>query len=56
MGLSPSAWDVEVASGRLPKPVQVTSGVKGWDKHDLDDWIEARKEAQATVANPWDDA
>lgn len=59
VGLRVSTWDAEVAASRVPRPVQVTNGVKGWDRYDLDAWIEERKAMQASAANdanPWDDA
>jgi predicted DNA-binding transcriptional regulator AlpA len=55
VGLAVSTWDVEVAAGRAPQPVQVTNGVKGWDRHDLDAWIEDRKASQSARPNSWDD-
>lgn len=56
VGLAASTWDAEVAAGRAPKPVRVTDGVKGWDRHDLDAWIEERRAASGLEPNPWDDA
>lgn len=55
VGIAPSTWDVEVKEGRAPRPVQVTAGVKGWDRHDLDLWIEGRKQEQPEQVNPWDE-
>lgn len=52
-GVSVSTWDAEVAAGRAPKPMQVTAGVKGWDRHDLDAWIEAQKATGDAAPNPW---
>jgi predicted DNA-binding transcriptional regulator AlpA len=54
VSLGATTFDIEVAEGRAPKPVQITPGVKGWDRHDLDMWIEDRKAAQAVLVNPWD--
>ena len=54
LGLSESTLAAEVKAGRLPAPVSITSGVKGWDRHDLDRWIEERKAAQAAPVNEWD--
>ena len=54
LGMSPATLDTEVKEGRAPAPVQVTAGVKGWDRHDLDMWIEARKAAQPAAPNRWD--
>ena len=54
LGMSASTLDAEVKAGRLPAPVSITSGVKGWDRHDLDQWIEDRKAAQAVKPNSWD--
>lgn len=56
VGLGATTWDAEVAAGRAPAPVHVTSGVKGWDRLDLDAWIEERKAASGLAPNPWDDA
>lgn len=58
LGLGVSTFDAEVAAGRMPMPVAVTRGVKGWDRFDLDAWVEDRKAATgcASAANPWDDA
>jgi predicted DNA-binding transcriptional regulator AlpA len=55
VGLGATTWDAEVSAGRAPRPVNVTPGVKGWDRHDLDLWIEERKAAQAPALNPWDE-
>lgn len=55
VGIAPSTWDVEVKEGRAPRAVQVTAGVKGWDRHDLDLWIEGRKQEQPEPVNPWDE-
>jgi len=57
VGLGTTSFDAEVAAGRAPKPVQITGGVKGWDRLDLDAWVEDRKaiSAAAETANPWDD-
>lgn len=54
LGISAGTLDAEVKAGRLPAPLGVTSGVKGWDRHDLDQWIEERKAAQAAAINEWD--
>lgn len=54
-GLGGTTFDAEVREGRAPAPVPITNGVKGWDRLDLDLWIEGRKQAQAPVTNPWDD-
>lgn len=54
VGLGASTWDAEVAGGRAPQPVQVTDGVKGWDRYDLDAWIEERKAVSGHTPNPWD--
>jgi predicted DNA-binding transcriptional regulator AlpA len=53
-GVGPSTFRAEVGAGRAPQPVHMTDGVKGWDRHDLDQWIEVRKEAQARKPNSWD--
>ena len=55
LGISASTFDVEVKARRLPAPVSITNGVKGWDRHDLDQWIEERKAAQASPINAWDE-
>ena len=55
VGLGATTWDTEVAAGRAPRPVQVTDGVKGWDRFDLDAWIEERKAAQ-NKGCAWDKA
>ena len=54
MGVSPSTWDAMCKAGDAPPPVVITNGVKGWDRHDLDQWIEDRKAAQAVKPNSWD--
>ena len=54
-GLGATTFDAEVAAGRAPRPVQLTPGVRGWDRHDLDEWIEELKAAHAPAINPWDD-
>lgn len=54
VGMGATTFDAEVAAGRAPRPVHVTAGVKGWDRFDLDAWIEDRKAAQAGGENPWD--
>lgn len=54
VGLGATTLDQEVAAGRAPQPVQITGGVKGWDRLDLDAWIEDRKSAQAARLNSWD--
>ena len=54
-GMSATTFDTAVRAGEAPRPVQMTGAVKGWDRHDLDSWIEARKEAQAVPVNPWDE-
>lgn len=56
LGVSVSVFDVEVAAARLPRPVRVTRGIWAWDRHDLDQWIEDRKGAEGSGANPWDTA
>ena len=30
----------------LPKPVQISKGIKGWRQSDIDRWLEARRAAQ----------
>ncbi|PCD79986.1 AlpA family phage regulatory protein [Acetobacter orleanensis] len=49
LDISPSLLDREVASGRLPKPVQLTPTVRGWVRDDLDAMIDDLK-------NPMDPA
>lgn len=55
VGMSASSWDAEVAAGRAPKPVQMTSGIKGWDRLDLDAYVEDRKAASCLMPNAWDE-
>jgi predicted DNA-binding transcriptional regulator AlpA len=45
LGLSPSAFDNAVNEGTLPAPVPVYGTVKGWDRADLDAWVENQKTA-----------
>ena len=52
--ISVSKWDSLQGLPGVPKPVEVIDGVKHWDRHDIDQWIEARKEAQAVRPNKWD--
>ena len=57
VGLSATTFDAEVAAGRAPRPVQITGGVKGWDRFDLDTWVEDRKAiSEAADVNEWDAA
>jgi predicted DNA-binding transcriptional regulator AlpA len=55
LGISTSMLDAEVRAGRFPTPITIMGAVKGWDRHDLDQWIEDRKSQQGAVVNPWDD-
>jgi predicted DNA-binding transcriptional regulator AlpA len=36
-------------------PIQLSPGVKGWLREDLDAWLDARagREAASPVSNPW---
>ncbi len=54
LDLSVSLFDREVAEGRLPPPVVITAGVKGWVRDVLDAWIDDRMGAPAEQPNPWD--
>jgi predicted DNA-binding transcriptional regulator AlpA len=55
LSVSTTMLDNEVREGRLPAPFVVLGSVKGWDRHDLDRWIEDRKAQQGAEVNPWDD-
>jgi prophage regulatory protein len=54
LGMGTTKLDAEVKAGRLPAPLSITPGIRGWDRHDLDQWIEERKAAQAAPVNEWD--
>jgi predicted DNA-binding transcriptional regulator AlpA len=55
LSVSTTMLDNEVKAGRLPQPFVVLGSVKGWDRHDLDRWIEDRKAQQGAPAEAWDD-
>ncbi len=54
VGICAGTLDIEVREGRAPPPVALTKTVKGWDRDDLDRWIDERKAAQSAPVNPWD--
>ena len=55
LSISPTMFDNEVKAGRLPAPFVVAGTVKGWDRHDLDQWIDQRKAEQGAPMEAWDD-
>lgn len=55
VGMSRSMFDAEVKAGKLPKPFPTAGSLQAWDKNDLDDWVDARRDAAfATNVNEWD--
>ena len=55
LSVSTTMLDNEVKAGRLPAPFVVFGSVKGWDRHDLDQWIDQRKAEQGAPMQAWDD-
>lgn len=53
LDISPGVLDREVAAGKLPKPIPITAGIKGWVRDDLDAWIEDRRTAPLRESD-WD--
>jgi predicted DNA-binding transcriptional regulator AlpA len=54
LGMSPSTFDAERKSGRLPVPIAITAGLEAWHRGDLEGWVEDRRVAQTGEINPWD--
>lgn len=55
LSVSTTMLDNEVKAGRMPAPFVVVGTVKGWDLHDLDQWIDQRKAEQGAPMEAWDD-
>lgn len=50
VAMSPSSFREQVRLRKLPQPVPMPSRNAVWDRHDLDEWVENRREA-----NEWDE-
>jgi prophage regulatory protein len=51
IGMHATTFDAEVKAGNVPRPLRMTERrLKGWDRLDLDRWIEERKELAANDA------
>lgn len=42
LGLAESTFHREVKAGRLPTPLALTEGRRGWDRTALDAWVDRR--------------
>lgn len=57
LGLSRAAFDAAVKRAALPKPIPIVGSVKGWDRAELDAWLDARRNPGAALTgNEWDEA
>jgi prophage regulatory protein len=48
-GLSPATIWRWVKADKFPKPFKITERATGWFEHELDEWLQARADAQRDV-------
>ena len=52
VSLAESTFHREVKAGRIPPPLALTEGRRGWDRAALDAWVDRRSRAQNPGLDP----